>query len=80
MSEMIERVAKSICKIAGEPEDCAKFYMGAARAAIEAMHNPTKEMEAAADALDDWGVPSDPGIGNASALAHWHAMIDEALK
>jgi hypothetical protein len=36
-------------------------------------------MEAAGDALDDWGVPSDPGTGNATALAHWVAMIDAAL-
>jgi hypothetical protein len=46
---------------------------------IKAMREPTSNMEQAGDNLDDWGVPSDPGSGNACALAHWHAMIDAIL-
>ena len=83
MSEMVERVARAIA--AGHDaylpvEKIAPGYLADARAAIEAMREPTKAMESAGDELDDWGCPSDPGSGNACALAHWHAMIDEALK
>jgi hypothetical protein len=81
MNEMIERVAKAIfdaMDIAdGLDGTVAEKY---ARAAIAAMKEPTKAMEAAGDDLDDWGVASDPGPGHASALAHWHVMIDEALR
>lgn len=82
-SEMIERVAKILWEEAGgvaAMPTAVKDWHGAARKIIEAIRMPTKAMEQAADDLDDWGVASDPGPGNASALAHWTAMIDEALK
>lgn len=50
-----------------------------ARMILEAMREPTKDMEEAADDLGDWGVPSDPGAGHACALSHWTAMIDVAI-
>lgn len=83
MSEMIDRVARDVktallAKTGGTLPD--ELFNVIARAAITAMREPTKEMEAAGEDLDDWGVPSDPGSGNASALSHWVAMIDAALK
>lgn len=92
MSEMIDRLAKAMQQRAREPlgniESLEPVLVGSlgdawsclARAAIAAMREPTAKMEEAGDELDDWGVPSDPGRGNADALAHWTAMINEALK
>jgi hypothetical protein len=74
MSEMVERVAKHIAlalaeahaeREVPEPDDFRK----AARAAIEAMQEPTEAMvEAGDETLAD------------CARRHWEAMIDEALK
>lgn len=95
MSEMIERGAIAmqerfkdrIANVVGKPFaetgvelPSMDIWRDYAAAVITAMREPTEAMEDAADALDDWGVPSDPGSGNASAVAHWHAMIEEALK
>lgn len=82
MSEMVERVARAIADNiqAALPAGVVLDYGYASRAAIAAMREPTKAMEKAGEELDDWGVSSDPGPGHASALAHWHVMIDEALK
>lgn len=91
MSEMVKKVAQALADEIASPKYAAldsvpgkdtalDLTKGLARAAIAAMRDPTKAMEEAADDLDDWGCPSDPGAGNASALAHWTAMIDEALK
>lgn len=79
MSEMVERVARALAKEEGYAYDPLP-YDARARSAIEAMREPTKAMEKAGEELDDWGVASDPGPGHASALAHWHVMVDEALK
>jgi hypothetical protein len=80
MHEMIERVARAIAAEISEHADLSKIsYELAAAAAIRSMRDPTKDMEAAGDDLDDWGVPSNPGSGNASALAHWTAMIDAVV-
>lgn len=82
MTEMIERVALVLepkCRAFGRGEMPMSVAREFAKAAIEAMRDPTKAMEDAADDLDDWGVPSDPGSGNASALAHWDVMIAVAL-
>lgn len=82
MSQMVELGTLAVKSKAWEIDlpltegECEKLF----RAAIEAVRVPTKAMEDAANALDDWGVPSDPGSGNACALAHWEAMINEALK
>ena len=45
MSEMIDRVAEAIAK--AERHESDAMYADMARAAIEAMREPTKEMEAA---------------------------------
>lgn len=79
MNEMVERVAQAICGN-DNPANILEIHRHRARAAVVAMREPTEAMEAAGDNLDDWGVPSDPGGGNTSALAHWHAMIDAAIK
>jgi hypothetical protein len=87
MSEIVERCADALLRAYFDrPIEIREISVTAmdqhdlVRAVIEAMRVPTDAMEDAADNLDDWGVPSDPGTGNASALAHWTAMIDEALK
>ncbi len=63
MSDMIERVAKAICG----PEDPCRLDL--ARAAIEAMREPTDAMCGA------WDVGDTP-----EAKPCWQAMIDEALR
>lgn len=78
MTEMIERVASVIAEHGGDNwETCLKapaqrragMYRAMARAAIEAMREPTDAMIA----CDDF--PYCP----AEARAYWHAMIDAAL-
>lgn len=83
MGEMVERVAEAIAR--GRSEGGRKLFVGwanldpydkdmwrsAARAAIEAMREPTSEMaNAGVQAYDDFGL---------SIPAIWRAMIDEAL-
>jgi len=77
MSDMVERVAIALCDKAlwdgawlqaNETERNEQRYR--ARAAIEAMREPTEAM-VHADTVKEW--PSD-------ACAAWKAMIDEALK
>lgn len=95
MNEMKERVADKLIQRfkarvafhAGIPfEETSvalpnrEIWLDYASAAIEEMRNPTVLMENAGAELDDWGVASDPGPGHASALSHWHAMIEQALK
>lgn len=75
---MLEKIAEVISQ--GVSPEVDKPSLDIARDVLVAIRKPTKEMEAAAEEHDDWGVPSDPGSGNASALTHWVAMIDEALK
>jgi hypothetical protein len=84
MSEMIERVARALCVAAGQDPDFNydphginrtddvrwRVNVTKARAAIEAMREPTEGM-VYADTVKEW--PSD-------ACAAWKAMIDEALK
>jgi len=97
MSEMLERVAKSICKsrtcegIAccewpaqmGRRHNCPVTrgaYDDAARAAIEAMREPTQKMRLAG--IAEWSRP-DPTPEHESTLvfnAVWRAMVDEILR
>lgn len=79
MSEMIERVAKAlkgyeaaVLLDTGSVNPGGKEYWeGKARAAIEAMREPTAAM---IDAGDD-------STGSSGlAIVHWETMIDEALK
>lgn len=82
MSEMIERVAQAIA-LAGNGgtwddwynDEQREFHRKRARAAIEAMREPTNAMEDAADDCDGGTVYDDRASGN----THWAAMIDAAL-
>lgn len=82
MSEMVERVARAICRgnlLFNDPDEADLDekvdgwwgnHIDTARAAIEAMREPTVEMM---DALDDGD--EDGGLENG-----WRKAIDEALK
>lgn len=71
MSEMIERVAKAI--MSEESPDSLDQYSAMARAAIEAMREPSRAMvEAMSKTV---GENRDP----APTAAAWYAMIDVAL-
>lgn len=82
-SEMIERVAAAMhnkkpggsIMLPFQFQPDAEVFRVYARAAIEAMREPTKQMEKA-------GWEMDPGDsdGNTDAKTHWRAMIDAALK
>ena len=84
MSEVVERVAAALWGISGGDEDAWAWdecpeeqragYRIHARAAIEAMREPTESMWAAGDDL----VPFGPDVADPSAV--YRAMIDEALK
>lgn len=79
---MIERVARAIWNIRREEEDRCDMALeevgrdhsvwAEARAAIEAMREPTDLMGGA--------LPSDYRPGSHSATQIWRAMIDAALK
>lgn len=68
MSEMVERVALAILKSRSE----GYGPHTQARAAIEAMREPTEAMARAPTALADWE--------DSCAEVVWDAMIDAALK
>jgi len=71
---MIERVARALCRAAGQSESTIyqgkpmwRAYVNTARLVLEAMREPSLEMLAVPEF--DWKL---------SALS-WHAMIDAAL-
>jgi hypothetical protein len=68
MSEMIERVARAIDRAISEQHDPTPGYL--ARAAIQALRNPTREML-------ERGYENNFGYYPTQA---WQAMIDEVLK
>lgn len=79
MSEMVEKVARAIDPFAWKnqpkmPRRC-EASLSSARAAIEAMREPTDEMEAAAYAHDDSGAQLSCAYDEI-----YTAMIDAALK
>lgn len=82
MTEMIERVARAIFAAKSQThttwEQCDWGYrtmkMKEARAAIEALREPTEGMVKAADRRND------DNDDEEATLANWQAMIDEALK
>ncbi len=100
MSEMIERVARAICLDAGRMGDAQaveqqrvdrdwRNHIASARAAIEAMREPTKAQLEAAEGIvvgyDDFatgdgniylGIPGYPQ----KASEIWTALVDAALK
>jgi hypothetical protein len=65
---MLVRIAKAIA--VSEGSDDWQAHMGAARASLEALREPSQAMlEAATSGLPDWGdLPAD-----------WRAMIDHVL-
>lgn len=78
MTEMVERVAKAIWPLAFEGDGAGwhqrrAVAMDQARAAIEAMRNPTAAMLFV-------GSNDDAGFTAVNLLASWEFMIDEALK
>lgn len=80
MSEMIERVARAIEEVVGCPDNSnGDFLKVAARAAIEAMREPTETMSRVAER------PGDNAEGSPGSIAYWQAdgiwknMIDAAL-
>lgn len=77
MSTMVERVARAICEASGETFDiCPGIHMDAARAAIEAMMEPTEEMvKAGMDAN-----PRGRTISDSDLTAIYRAMFQAALK
>ena len=91
MSEMVERVARAIWQESVGRADWYKWEtfrpdawgrclsMAQARAAIEAMREPTEAMIEAARNEDDPGFCDEPGFAAPHKDA-WQAMIDAALK
>ena len=93
MSEMVERIARAICVASGQDPDFDydprgisfgddirwKLYVPKARAAIEAMREPTaKQGMAIYLAWDSFGENS--SMGPEEAITIYRAAIDEALK
>ena len=88
MSEMVERVAKAAYEslfMGSWPDDIgtsidAEGFRKAARAAIEAMREPTEEMTNSAERLDDQGssIFGEPFVPCPHDEA-WRVMIDAAL-
>jgi len=77
MSEIVERVAKAI--MGAENPDALDQYTEMARAAIEAMREPTQDMRLAGVA--EWCKP-DATLEHESTLVFnviWRAMVDAAL-
>ena len=74
MSEMVERVAKALSKADGHPAVLFDYYLEHARAAIEAMREPTDDMIRSGLAFPKLGFPF---IDMKNA---WEAAINEALK
>ena len=84
MSDMVERVARALClSRKNVPNECYRegfkeefvnknwhLFVDDARAAINAMYEPTPNMVEEAACLD----------GQSTAVAVWHAMIETALK
>ena len=82
MSEIVDRVAKAI-DVASQPpgqKDYKILMENAARAAIEAMREPTQAMRLAGVA--EWSRPDPTGDHESTKVfdAIWRAMIDAALR
>jgi hypothetical protein len=75
MSEMIERVALAICGD-DNPANVLAIHKTRARAAIEAMREPTDAMSAVGCEIPQW----DQETADDGAAAVYRAMIDAALK
>lgn len=95
MSTMVEKVAKAIAdaftngnvQLEDMPEHHRRPHMEAARAAIEAMMEPSKMMVEAGyekinENIDFWNYESDSGysVEDIAPSETWRAMIQAALK
>jgi hypothetical protein len=99
VSEMVERVARALCVRHGNDPDRLyvdrlghtrdypwwQSYVDDARAAIEAMREPTEAMEEAGEDLVEWDSDDCSGASFAlyregDAAKFYTAMIDAALK
>lgn len=80
MSEMVERVARAISPKTWDDPVCGGLAKEAARAAIEAMREPTEAMMKAGEACDEmWDEFTATPKHAASCEVHWQAMITAAL-
>ena len=83
MSEMVERVARAIEQRASERQDL-NAWRDYARAAIEAMREPTDAMARKADGLTDLVGPYEeantPEARQDEFKCAWRAMIDKAIQ
>jgi hypothetical protein len=75
MGEMVDRLTKAIAGIMGDPGDPPELAAQAAHAVLEAMREPTEQMERAGgvSAGDERGNPDE-----SSARCVWGVMIDAA--
>ena len=78
MSEMVERVAQAICGD-DNPANILTIHRIRARAAIEAMREPTGLMKDAGAESFEFGSDDCASLNGQPSKA-WRAMIDEALK
>lgn len=84
MSEMVERVAQRLCQeeygahVWDIDFNIRPRFASRARAAIEAMREPTSAM-CEASLKNDWTF-ADSVNSYAGPIERWRAMIDEALK
>lgn len=69
---MVERVKASIAALL--PAERPDYVAEVARAAIEAMREPTDQMIHAG-----WGGQTDSEVARQITLSVWHAMVDKAL-
>lgn len=74
MSEMVERVAKALVAWQQLPESAWVDHLDMARAAIEAMREPTYEMVLLTEGSERMDIVS----GDICRI--WQNMIDQALK
>lgn len=79
MSQMIERAAQAICGD-DNPDNILAIHRDRARAAIEAMREPTKKMLSAGGFYHIIGAGSVSESDMEIAKREWQAMIDEALR
>jgi hypothetical protein len=84
MSEMIERVARAINDARYDYKSDASWVpllddLTVARAAIEAMREPTKAMIRETYGLHEFD-NDDMGVSKKDAAKNWKMMIDAALK
>jgi len=80
MNEMVERVANALMIV--ETDDKLSDYYKYARAAIEAMREPTQGMIIAGDEANptEWNYGTDPTFISDVSNDIYRAMINNALK